>query len=415
MIKKLFNKIRRDPFLRDNAILFISLSLLNLLGYLFHFYIGRALGPKDYSVVGALLSIMYIILVPLNTIQTGITSFVSRFKAKGELDKIVYLFKRSLKKMFFYAIVVSIGFIVVSPLVAKFLNIDELMPLFILSLFMFFALLLPINRGLLQGLQRFKGLGFNYILEGITKVGAAFIFIPLGFGVNGAIGSFVLSFFVPFILAFLILKRWLKGRGEKFDTKEIYHFSWPVLVMLLGMTLFYTLDVILVKHFFDSLSAGYYAAASLLTKILFFGTLSISVVLFPKVTELHTKEKPSKKILIKSVGLVLLFCVPVTLFYFLFPEFVINLLFGKAYFAAAPLLGIFALAMTLFSVNYLMSFYAVAIGKRKFIWWVFLLALLMVLGIWFIHSALLHIIMILLVLNILLFLILLTLILQKNG
>jgi len=406
LIKRLFNKIKSDSFLRDNAILFLSLSLLNVLGYLFHFYVGRALGPADYGVVGALLSIIYILLVPLNTIQTGIASFVSKFKVKGESGKIAYLFKRSLKKMLIYAVIISIGFIIISPLVAKFLNMGDLMPLFILALFMFFALLLPINRGLLQGLQKFKGLGFNYILEGVAKLGFAFIFIPLGFGVSGAMGSFVLSYIIPFSLAFLILGKWLKIKDMKFDTGELYRFSFPVFIMLAGMTLFYTLDVILVKHFFDSLDAGYYSAASLLSKILFFGTLSISVVLFPKVTELHEEKKPSKKVLLKSIGLVLLFCVPITLFYFLFPGFVINLLFGSEYLGAAKLVGLFALTITIFSINYLMGFYAVAVGKRKFIWLIMLLAILMILGIWFIHNTLLHVILVLLVLNILLFIIL---------
>jgi len=413
VIRNLFNKVRSDPFLRDNAILFMSLSLLNILGYLFHFYIGRALGPEGYSIVGALLSIMYIITVPLYTIQTGMASFVSKFKVKEEFGKIAYLFRKSLRKMLIYGFIISVGFIIISPLVAKFLNMDNLVPLFVLALFMFFALLLPINRGLLQGLQRFKGLGLNYILEGITKLGSALIFIPLGLGVSGAVGSFALSFFIPFVLAFFILGKWLKVRGERFNTKELYAFSLPVLIMLAGMTLFYTLDVILVKHFFDSLDAGYYAAASLLSKILFFGTLSISVVLFPKVTELHAKDKATKQILVKSIGLVLLFCIPVTLFYFLFPEFVINLLFGKDYLAASKIVGMFALTITIFSINYLMSFYAVAIGKRKFIWLIMLLAILMVLSIWFIHNTLLNVILILLVLNILLFIIMFIITLKK--
>ena len=39
--------------------------------------------------------------------------------------------------------------------------------------------------------------------------------------------------------------------------------SLPVLLMLISLTGFYTLDVILVKIFFDPIDAGYYAAVSL--------------------------------------------------------------------------------------------------------------------------------------------------------
>ena len=67
-------------FLKDNFILFISIFILNLFGYLFHFYVGRKLGPEDYGIFGSLLSLIYFIAVPMLAIQTSITEFVSGFK-----------------------------------------------------------------------------------------------------------------------------------------------------------------------------------------------------------------------------------------------------------------------------------------------------------------------------------------------
>ena len=85
MFKIIKNKIKDNKeFLKDNFILFSGLFILNILGYFFHFYAGRKLGPEDYGIFGSLLSLIYIILMPLNSLQTIISKFVSNFKVKND-------------------------------------------------------------------------------------------------------------------------------------------------------------------------------------------------------------------------------------------------------------------------------------------------------------------------------------------
>lgn len=416
-MKRLIHYIKKEQFIKDNVILFVALGILNVLGYFFHFYIGRALGPEDYGVVGALMSVLYIIMVPLLTIQTGITNFAARFNVRGEHEKIKFMYKKSLKRMFIIGLVLMVAFMLISPLIAKFFHMTETVSLMVTGVFVFFSFLLPVHRGMLQGLQRFKALGVNYILEGIFKLGSAFIFIPIfgamNYGVAGTMGSFVVSYAFPFLLAFFLLIKFF-GKGEKFNTKDMYRYAFPVLIMITCLTLFYTIDVILVKHFFDLTQAGYYAAISLMGKVIFFGSWSIAFVMFPKATELDESQRPSRSLLNKSILLVLLFGIPVTLAYFILPGFIVNVLFGSAYIEIKGLIGWLALAMLLFSLNYLMSYYNIALKKFKFI---FLLVLLNILEfglIWFMHDTLLQIIMILLVLNILLFFVLLFATYRKN-
>src|SRR3989344_9658862 len=107
--KNTWNKNR--SFLQDNFVLFGTTMLLHILGFLFHFYASRKLGPAEYGLFGSLLSLLYIITVPLNTIQTAISIFVSRFKVSGEHGKINFLLRHSLKKLFIYSIVSIIVFL----------------------------------------------------------------------------------------------------------------------------------------------------------------------------------------------------------------------------------------------------------------------------------------------------------------
>ena len=81
MLKKLWNYGRKDSLIRDSFILFTASSIVNVGAFIFHLIMGRFLGPANYGILGTLLTIVYIVNVPINVIQTTIKKFVSQFKA----------------------------------------------------------------------------------------------------------------------------------------------------------------------------------------------------------------------------------------------------------------------------------------------------------------------------------------------
>ena len=388
--------LRNKKFLKDNFILFISIFVLNVFGYAFHFYVGRKLGPGDYGIFGSLLSLIYFIAVPMQAIQTSITKYVSTFRAKGEFGKITFLFKKSLKKMLIFSIGVFIIFLLLIPLISSFMKIDAMMPLFVLGIFLFFSLLLPIARGVLQGMQKFKLLGMSFISEGVFKLISGILLVSIGFGVSGAIGGFTISYAFALFLTIYFLAKQFKIKEEGFKSEQVYKYAFPVLIMLLSLTGIFTIDLVLVKHFFDEVSAGYYAALSLLGKVIFFGTMSISMVMFPKVAESYAANTEYKKILYKSLILVCLFAFCVTGFYFLFPIFTINMLFGSDYFAISNLLGLFAVFMSLFSLTYVLAFYNASIRRIKYVYILIFFNILELGLLWIFHESLLQVVLILL-------------------
>ena len=394
---------RNKKFLKDNFVLFIGIFILNVLGYVFHFYVGRKLGPGDYGTFGSLLSIIYIIAMPLTAIQTSITKFVSTFKAENEDGKIAYLLTQSLRKMALFGVIIFIAFLALSPFLADFLRIDSLIPFFVLAFFLLFSLFIPIVRGVIQGLQQFKLLGISYITEGVFKLGTGVISVSLGFGVGGAIGGFVFSYFFAIILTAYFIMKYFRIKKEKFKGSDIYKYSFPVLIILVTLTGIYTLDLLLVKHFFDPVDAGFYAALSLLGKVIFFGTLSIGMVMFSKVAENYAANKEHRTLLYKSLLLVTGFGGGITVFYFLFPRFTISLLFGSEFFAMSSLLGLFGTFMTIFSLVYILAFYNASIHKTNFVYILILFNIVEIILITLFHDTLLQVVLMLLGLVILLF------------
>ncbi len=365
---------------------------------------GRTLGPEDFGVFEVLLSMIYIIVIPLMAIQTSLSKFVAEFKINKKEEKISYLFFKSLKKIGLIGFFFGLIFMGISPLMSSFLKLDKLGPFIIIGIFMSFMFLVPVFRGFIQGLQRFKLLGMTYILESLTKI---FIGIPLiyfGLRLNGAITGFILSFVFPLLIIFYFLKRLFVKAKEKFDTSRIYQYSFPVLFMLISLTAFYTLDVILVKRFFNPLDTGYYAALSLFGKIVFFMSMSISMVMFPKVSELASQNKNTKSLLFKSILIAMGIGLSGSLFYFLLPEFIIKLLFGTEYLVIAPLLGLFGVVMTIYSLTYVISHYHMALHRINFLYLLGIFNLLEVVLIIFFHKTLLQVVIILLIVVLLLFL-----------
>ena len=392
MHKKLLNYIKNEAIIKSSLILLIATGISYVSSYLYHFYTGRVLGPVDYGIIGSLFSLLYIILVPFNAIQLSITKFVSDFKVKKEYGKIKFLLVRSLKRLFIYGFVISLLFIIVSPLLAKFLNLPKVAPLIILGFIILLSLLLPVTRGVLQGLQSFKKLGLNVSLEGIGKIGFAILLVSLGFGVNGAIFALVLSFLASFLVILWQLKDVFKYKEQEFETKQVYKYSFPVLLSFLCLNLIFSLDIILVKHFFNPLDAGHYAALAIIGKIIFFATFPIMQVMFPMVSEHVVNKKSSKHLLYKSFLIISIMCISATLLYFLFSKLIVGMLFGADYLNISSYVGIFAIFISLFSLSHLLVFYNLSINKTNFVPLLVIINILEVGIIWLYHDSILQIV-----------------------
>ena len=154
----------------------------------------------------------------------------------------------------------------------------------------------------------------------------------------------------------------------------------------------------LVKHYFEDLTAGYYAAFAILGRIAFFASFSIVFVLFPKVAEMHALGKPNIHILKKALLLVTAICSGLILGYLLLPKLVVAVLFGERYFPIIPYMAPFAIIMSLFSCVYILAFYNLSIHRINFVYYLFLLNIIETLLIIKFHSNLWDILFVLLAL-----------------
>lgn len=148
----------KDNLLRGSFILFVGTMVGNICNYLFQFFMSRHLSVADFGAMNSLFSLMVITAVPAISILLVSTKYVSNFKANEELEKIRLFRKKVFKKLISYGTAILALMLLVSPWVAGFLRIDSCIPVIILFLLIFFSFLIPINFGIVQGLQKFLAL-----------------------------------------------------------------------------------------------------------------------------------------------------------------------------------------------------------------------------------------------------------------
>ena len=395
----LIKKLDKDRFIRDSLVLTVSFFIFNVANFFYHFYAARKLGPEDYAVVASLFSVLYLFSVLANVLQTSITKFTSNFYAKKDFGKIKYLRNKAMFKMLKYSCLLFVSYVLISPLISSFLHIG-IIPILITGIMLLFMLVLPVNRGILQGMQKFYHLGSNLVLEGILKLGLTIALIYFGFRINGALGAVIIASVIA--LAFSFIK--IQTKPKKFNSKEIYSYSYPVLIAMLSITAMYSVDVFLAKHLFSENQAGLYSAISLLGKIVFFGATAISLVMFSKVSELHAQNKEHRSIRDKALMLTGLMGLLITAIYFFFPKLILVLVFGKEYLGGSGILGFFGIFMTFLALSYMLSLYKLSINKKKFVYLLLLFNLIQIIGLYIIGNNLIKWVYFLDIISILLFL-----------
>lgn len=362
----------------------LSTSFIN---YLYHLVMGRMLGPANYSVLAAVVSLLGLIGILPTSLGLVVTKFVSSYKSDQDTKSFINFFY---KKVWITASVLTAIMVIISPLITSFLNIKGIYLLPISFLMFLFFIPSMFLRSVLQGLLRFKDFVLSFLGENGSKILVATALVMIGFSVGGALVSWVIGALVGLLVGTLALKSYLGTESQKLsgNLKPILFYSIPVLVQSLAVGSMYSSDLLLVKHFFSPLSAGLYASLSFLGRIIFFGVSPIAAAMFPMVSQKQAKGEGYRRLFLYSFLAALVLSSGVLMIYWLFPAIVIKLLYGSAYLGAASLLLQFGFFITIFTLSFLLINFFLAIGRVKIVIVPVVTSLLQVIGILLFHSSL---------------------------
>lgn len=384
-------KITRHSLALSSAIVFAGSMAANIAGWLYHLFVGRILGTEGYGELAALLSLFYILNVPSSVIQTVMVKFFSVLKAKNEQGQARFLIRVATLKILLLEGIGMVFILFFSQAVATFLHIAS--GWYIVWLYFIFATFMVgiVNGSAIQGFQLFTASSV-LVTIGMTlrlAFGVAFAY----FGVGWTLVSNIFSNTISFGLSFIPLRFFARIQENPLtiNRKEVLGFSIPAFITTLGVTLLFSLDVLLVKHYFTGHEAGIYASLSVMGKVLFYATAAVSFVLFPVLSERKASGEGHSRLVYPALFIIGGVCAVLTTLYYTVPQLVL-LAFGKAFYGATPYLGPFAVFMTFFSLSSILIQTLLALDKTKV--WILTTAcsLMQLVLIVFWHDTLSHII-----------------------
>ena len=401
-MRRFAKRIRQDELIKSGGIFLVGSLLVAILNYLYHIFMGRMLGPEEYGVLGSLFAIVYLVTFAGATFNKVISKFTAQLRGKGREAELKYLIINALHKISIFSSILFIIYLLFIPLIGKFMHLTNYTGLVIVGLIAFLSIISSIIIGALNGMQKFVWQNSLSLITTSLKLGVAILLVYLGFKSSGALVGIVIGILATLIIGFWPLKNELTSKyTTKIRTSRVYFYAIPVLIASVLPIIAITLDQVLVKHFFTSIEAGLYAAAGNIAKIIWFGSGFLVSAIFPKIVSRKAQGRDTSKLLIKSLIYTAFFVLVGVGILSATPRLIVLGMYGADYLNIVPIVGLFGLALGVFSINQILITYNLAMEKYGFLWIILSGLILQIIGIVLFHSVLSDIIKILLLSQIL--------------
>jgi len=374
-------RLLRDDMARDSIVMVASTSLAGIFNYLYQLSMGRMLSREQYGVFFSLTSIFAVISVVAGATRTSVAKFTSKYKADGEVDRIGSLWSSSLRRALLLGFLSFALAALLAPLLSRFLREDNNWYAIILFSSMLLVFAVPVNWGVLQGVQRFVPLGTTITLLDLLKLVAAALMVTLGFGLGGGLLAVFVAEAMVFLVTFYLLRGFLHTDCRSSHFEGFFSYSGWTLAATFSYAVCTNIDVILARRFFGEAVAGDYSALSVLGRVVLYVPIGVSMAMFPKVSELVESGGRHRFLLHKALLYTLLLSGCVVAVYGLFGHTVTSVLFGERYDIETASLLKYGLAMLLFAVSGVLMNYLFSLNRARMAacLWLMIMALQMVL------------------------------------
>ncbi|MBP7087955.1 MAG: oligosaccharide flippase family protein [Candidatus Omnitrophica bacterium] len=384
----------KDEFILHAAIVFLGTSLVGAFNLLYHLISVRLLSPQDYGTFNALVSFVMFASMAISPLGTTLTRFFTEYIARGDLFKLALVIKKLFKRLFLVSFLIFIFFAVFSPQIAKFLNTQSLY-VFICGWIILLSLFSPPITSIFQSFQKFLIYSAIGIIATFGKLLTGTILMYLGWSILGCLLGYLAGPIFMIFISLLLVSHLFRDIGltcqesmPKISLVPIYKYFLPVSIAMLSFTFLTSIDIILVKHFFSDLDAGYYSIAQMVGKIALFLPSALAIVILPKSTNAHVTNGIPLRFLKKSLVLGGLFCGLFTFTAFVFPEFLLKILTGKFNSIIESLTGLFALAMSFYALSWIIINYLLATHNLKFVLPLLILTIFETIAVYIYHPSL---------------------------
>ena len=314
-----------------------------ILGYAYILILTRALGPKQYGALGALLGLSVIFTVAYTAIQLETTRLVamSPRRPRG------WIYRR--------ALIVSVGTALVilaaSPIIVSVLRLPSYAPAVALAVMMIPQTFLGVLLGVLLGLGRTVAFGVLLTTSGASRVVAAVLAAAWGGG-----PTFVLTASAATATAVLVLGAGVADLPGERNWAGMVRASTGAGALLVLLNA----DLLAARAVLPDTESGWYAFLTVFGRVTFWGTNFIALWVFPHEAARGSVAKARAYALIAVAVLGALACGAAAVL----GSVMTRVLAGDDYVAAASYAPVFAVAGSLMAVIQLATYVDVARARH---------------------------------------------------
>lgn len=338
------SRMSKSSFFRQSGWMILASTVSGVLMYGVHKAAGR-MPKEEYGVFTTLLQILNQMAIPAAGLQLTFVHQTVCAETDADRARLTGAMRALMKGTFFLwglMAVLALGFS--DALLTRF-QIANPAALWVTLLLGLASLWSPIILGVLQGRQNFLWLGWASMLNGLTRLGSVAVIVLLlgGWAAGGMTGALLGMMVAVGIGLWQTADLW-RGRAARFDWLPWLKRMVPITLGFGAVTFMLTQDMLVVQEFFPREETGYYGAAGMIGRALYFFTAPVAAVLFPKLVQSAARAEKTS-VLAQAVGATAVLGVGAAVFCTLFPTLPLRLVYDETFLKVAPLVPLFAWCM----------------------------------------------------------------------
>ncbi len=378
---RLRSKENVKPEARQSIILLIGTGITTVLSMLYSIYAARTLGPAVAADFFAALSLIAFGQIALGPINSTVTTFTAQFAAKSQYGKVRTLHRKIFRKVLFFGLLgIPLTAVTIKPLL-HFLWFESYGPLAISFCMLFGLMLLSVARGVLRGDQQFMALNINTIIEAGSRLVIGVLILHWWTNAAAGLSAYVLALMITLLISQIQVKKiWAGHESSEIDGRAVLRFTGPMLILMAVSAGYQNIDMFCAKHYFSDVEAGLYGAAFTLARTISAVVTPFTTLLLPLLSSMYNQGKPLGGTFFRICGYFLLLAAVPMLLFGLWPQQIMQMLYGEAFTDAGYVLFTLAMARLVGYLCHMLALALAAMHRFRFLY--LYVAGLVVLGVW---------------------------------
>jgi O-antigen/teichoic acid export membrane protein len=250
------------------ALIAVTSTVANLLSYLFNLLMTRSLGVQGYGELASLLAIVVTASVPGVALQAAIARRITNGRTPNGLIAVTL----------WLSVGVSGLVLALEPALVALLHLSGFAVVGWTAGYLLPTTISYAWQGILQGRQRFWGLGLMLVGTALAKLAGALLAVAWSATSSTALGGATVATAVLVVVVGPRVLRLAPGQVADRIGRELTR----DIGAILGVLVLSSLDLLLARHYLPEQQSGIYAAGNLITRACFWGPAFLAMSSYPR-------------------------------------------------------------------------------------------------------------------------------------